>query len=192
VFRRAGLAAFIGLILSTSAVAASNQSVNMQGSAFSPKTVTVSRSNSVTWTNLDHFNHSATADGDSALFNTGVFSTGSRAVTFTQAGSFAYTCLIHDFMHGKVKVKMGVSPASAAKGATFTFGLATAATPSGYTHDIQVSRNGGAFVSRPSTTAQTATYAPTLTGTYKVRTRLHRLSNNATTGWSPAATFTVN
>jgi plastocyanin len=192
VFRRAGFVAVVGLVLSASTVAAANQTVKIQGSVYSPTPVTVSRGNTVTWSNLDAFTHSATADGDSTLFNTGTFTSPPKSKVFTQAATFAYHCVIHGSMHGKVKVRMGVSPASAAKGTTFTFGLASATIPTGYTHDVQVSRNGATFVSLTSTTSQTKTYKPTLTGNYRVRTRLHKTSNNFTTGWSPVSTFTVN
>jgi plastocyanin len=56
----------------------------------------------ITVTNDDSTDHSFTAvDGS---FDTGVFSSGSKTITVTKAGTFAVHCRIHNFMTGSVVV----------------------------------------------------------------------------------------
>jgi plastocyanin len=56
----------------------------------------------VTWTNNDKQNHTATGGGD---FDTGTIKPGeSKTVTFAKAGTFKYTCSFHPFMSGTVVV----------------------------------------------------------------------------------------
>jgi len=85
---------------------------------FAPGSITVRVGDTVTWTNAGPSAHTATAQDGS--FNTGVLQKGASAShTFTRAGTFAYTCQIHPFMHGTVVVlgasgtgqpKTGASP----------------------------------------------------------------------------------
>jgi len=70
---------------------------------FSPATITVHVGDTITWTNDGPTDHTATANDHS--FDTGVLKKGQSAShTFTQAGTFAYICSIHPFMHGTVVV----------------------------------------------------------------------------------------
>lgn len=70
---------------------------------YRPATLVVPVGSKVTWTNRDDVPHSATAAG---RFDTGLFGKGqSRTITFHRAGTFAYICSIHPFMHGKVVVR---------------------------------------------------------------------------------------
>ena len=70
---------------------------------FSPATTTIHVGDTITWSNNGPSSHTATASGGS--FNTGILKKGQSAShTFTQAGTFAYVCQIHSFMHGTIVV----------------------------------------------------------------------------------------
>jgi LPXTG-motif cell wall-anchored protein len=72
--------------------------------SFSPATVTVNVGDTVTWTNSGHQPHNVVASNGS--FTTATLQHGQSAShTFTTAGTFAYICAIHPFMHGTVIVK---------------------------------------------------------------------------------------
>jgi plastocyanin len=102
----AAAAAMSGLAIALSAAAApilaADQSVTIEGFAFSPATVTVNVGDTVTWTNNDGTAHTATGSG----FDTGNIAGGaSDSVTFQSAGSFDYVCSIHPQMTGTVVVQ---------------------------------------------------------------------------------------
>lgn len=70
--------------------------------AFQPGEVTIDVGQSVTWVNLDDDDHTATGAG----FDTGIMNPGDLAtITFTEPGSFAYSCQIHPEMTGLVNVR---------------------------------------------------------------------------------------
>ena len=52
--------------------------------------------------NEDGTNHSMTADDGS--FDTTIFSSGSKPITFTKAGEIKVHCEIHNFMTGVIQV----------------------------------------------------------------------------------------
>jgi plastocyanin len=86
------------------AQAAASAGVTIQNFAFSPATVTVNVGDTVTWTNQDDVQHSATASDGS--FDTGLLSQGSSgSATFDTAGTFAYICTPHPNMKGTVVVQ---------------------------------------------------------------------------------------
>jgi plastocyanin len=93
------------------AVAADNP-VAIANFSFSPKDVTVSVGDSVTWTNSDSTAHTATADDPS--FDTGTIGNNtSKTVTFATAGVFAYHCSIHAAMIGTVTVQAAAAATTA-------------------------------------------------------------------------------
>jgi plastocyanin len=70
---------------------------------YSPDPVVVQVGGKVTWRNDDNPPHTATAKDGS--FDTGIIETGKqKSVTFKEAGTFAYYCTVHPFMHGTVEV----------------------------------------------------------------------------------------
>jgi cell division septation protein DedD len=70
---------------------------------FSPATMTIHVGDTITWSNSGPSSHTATARNGG--FNTGILKKGQSAShTFTQAGTFAYVCQIHPFMHGTIVV----------------------------------------------------------------------------------------
>jgi len=75
---------------------------------FSPATITIHVGATITWTNNGPTAHTATASDHS--FDTGTLQKGQSAShTFTTAGTFAYICTLHPFMHGTVVVQAAAS-----------------------------------------------------------------------------------
>jgi plastocyanin len=60
----------------------------------------------VTWTNEDSAQHTATDDKSTPPFDTGTLDQGdSKKVTFKKAGTYPYICTFHPFMKGTVVVQ---------------------------------------------------------------------------------------
>src|SRR5256885_1996615 len=98
-----------GLLALPLVALAATSAVNIQGSAFVPPTTTVRVGDTVTWTNRDAFSHTSTSD--SGVWDTGVIrAAASGSFTFTAAGTFAYHCAIHSFMHGMIVVQAVSTP----------------------------------------------------------------------------------
>jgi len=86
------------------AVLAADHAVAIAGFAFSPKDLTVTVGDTITWTNSDATAHTATADDGS--FDTGTIGNGgSGSATFATAGTFPYHCKIHASMTGTITVE---------------------------------------------------------------------------------------
>jgi plastocyanin len=77
--------------------------VAIQGFAFDPGTVTVSKGAEIKWTNADPTEHTVTAANGSFASEPLPSGTG-FVVTFGRAGTFGYTCAIHPSMEGTVRV----------------------------------------------------------------------------------------
>jgi len=93
------LASFVALSCSsgTDADPAPEHSVVMSRMAFSPAIMTVSKGETVTWTNEDVIVHTATADNTS--WNTSDVQGGSaKSITFTASGTYQYHCIYHQAM----------------------------------------------------------------------------------------------
>jgi len=74
--------------------------------AFGPKTLTVARGSTVTWTNKDDDPHTVVSDADPKLFKSGALDTDDHfAFTFNEAGTFKYFCTLHPRMQGTVVVQ---------------------------------------------------------------------------------------
>jgi plastocyanin len=85
------------------AQASAGKSVDIDNFAYTPATLSVAKGTTVTFTNSSAVTHTATRGGS---FTTGVIKPGkSASVRFSQKGSFAYHCLIHPRMHGKIVVR---------------------------------------------------------------------------------------
>ena len=100
-----GAAGALSLVTAVAPAAlAADHGVDIAGFAFSPQSITISVGDTVTWTNSDAQNHTATANDGS--FDTGIVSSGSpKSVTFSTAGTFAYHCKIHPSMTATVVVE---------------------------------------------------------------------------------------
>ena len=75
--------------------------------AFDPPALTVKTGTSVTWTNQDPAPHAIVSDtGSPAPFSSGSLPAGaSYTFTFTQAGTYPYSCSIHPSMKGSITVQ---------------------------------------------------------------------------------------
>jgi plastocyanin len=79
-------------------------SVEILDFKYEPDPVEVEAGTTVTWTNQDSADHTATADDDS--FDTGVFGKGDEGeVTLDSPGTYPYHCDLHPFMEGEVVVE---------------------------------------------------------------------------------------
>ena len=77
--------------------------IHMKGAAFDPAEVSISAGQTVEFVNDDEAPHTVTA-GDKA-FDSGNIDPGhSWRYTFAKAGTYAYGCTYHSWMHGTVKV----------------------------------------------------------------------------------------
>jgi len=113
---------------------------------FAPASITIHVGDTITWTNNGPTEHTATATNGS--FDTGLLKKGQSAShTFTQAGTFAYICSIHPFMHGTVVV-VGNSSSGSSSGS----GLGSA-TSSGSGSGTPSSTGSTASASTPSSAA---------------------------------------
>jgi len=80
-------------------------SVSLQNNAFSPTDIQVSPGATVTFTNLDGYNHTVTFD-NTTIASVDQYATGAKTVTMpTAPGTYAYHCQIHGAMKGTVLVK---------------------------------------------------------------------------------------
>ena len=96
-------------LLALPLVAFAASAVTIQNSAFTPPTTSVKVGDTVTWTNRDAFSHTATSD--TGAWDTSVIAAGtSKSIMFMGAGTFAYHCSIHPFMHGTVVVQGAATP----------------------------------------------------------------------------------
>ena len=97
--------------------AGTSHSVDILDFAFSPQTLTIQAGDTVTWTNLDQVQHTATS-------TTGAFDTGlldqdaSSSVTFTEPGTYDYLCTPHPTMTGQIVVQAAPAATPAPSQAT--------------------------------------------------------------------------
>jgi amicyanin len=83
--------------------------VEISGFAYSPAELTITVGDTVTWTNLDAVEHTATATDGS--WDTGLLAEGdSGSITFTAPGTFDYLCTPHPSMTGRIVVEAAAGP----------------------------------------------------------------------------------
>lgn len=76
--------------------------VTIQNFAFSPSTLTITKGQTVTWTNEDSVAHQIASD----TFNSNLMSNGQTfSFTFDTVGTFNYRCSIHPTMTGQIIVQ---------------------------------------------------------------------------------------
>jgi plastocyanin len=72
--------------------------------AFAPNVLQIKVGTTVTWVNNDTVQHTITSD--TKLFDSGPIDPGAKfTYTFTQTGSFAFHCNIHNTMTGSITVQ---------------------------------------------------------------------------------------
>jgi len=181
------------LILIASPAQAASQ-VTIQDYSFSPTPIAVGQGGSVVWNNDGPHAHTSTSDLAS-LWDTGTLASGtpSTAVAFPAAGTYAYHCSIHPFMHGKVRVPIKVSPASGSTSTVFTITLASA-SQTGYSFDVQkkVQPSGSWTFWKTGVTSLSVTFHHTSGVSWRFRSRLHKNGSTATSGWSPTKMGTIS
>ena len=74
--------------------------------AYDPTDLEVKVGDSVTFSNSDDADHTATAkEGDPKMFDTDKIAGGeSKDVEFDEAGDYEYYCSIHEYMKGTIRV----------------------------------------------------------------------------------------
>jgi plastocyanin len=166
--RRAAVAWAAAIIVAAGLLAlplvafAATSAVTIQNSAFAPPTTTIKVGDTVTWTNRDAFSHTSTSD--TGTWDTGVITAGaSHSFTFTSAGTFAYHCAIHAFMHGTIVVEAVTTPQPTAPPTTPPTRVPTAPPTSAPTAPPTAAPTE-APTAAPTTAAPSATASPTATG----------------------------
>ncbi|MGA3066005.1 MAG: cupredoxin family copper-binding protein [Tepidisphaeraceae bacterium] len=80
--------------------------VQIENFSFMPRELTVPAGTTVTWVNKDDVPHTATAVGDTPLFDSNALDTDDTySFTFKQPGTFPYYCKVHPHMTGKIIVQ---------------------------------------------------------------------------------------
>jgi hypothetical protein len=99
-----GMALIVGIIfLLPGLVLAANHQISITNFTFTPHGSHIVAGDTVTWTNHDVVQHSATSDN--GVWDTGLFSTGqSRSFIFTNQGTFPYHCSLHTSMKDTIFV----------------------------------------------------------------------------------------
>lgn len=88
------------------AMSAKTVEVKIEGFAFVPADITIKAGDTVTWTNLDKVQHTATSTSAPESFDSGLLKQGeSWSFTFTTPGVYAYDCTPHPRMIGMVTVE---------------------------------------------------------------------------------------
>ncbi len=80
--------------------------ITYKGFAVSPKTLTVKKGTTVTWTNQDEADHDVTPDVETADFKTSELfgKGGTYKVTFNTPGTYSFYCSPHPYMKGTIEV----------------------------------------------------------------------------------------
>lgn len=118
------LAVLLALALAPGGTArGATHTVDIVDFAFSPATLTITAGDTVTWTNLDAIEHTATST--SGAFDSGLLGQGqSFSLTFTTPGTYDYLCTPHPTMTGQIVVVAAAAP-------TPTAAPASSAPPAG-------------------------------------------------------------
>ena len=83
--------------------------VFIENMSFTPSSIMISSSLTVTWTNKDVIDHTVTSDD--GLFDSGnIKPNGTYSYTFTASGTFSYHCRIHSGMTASVSVDVPAAP----------------------------------------------------------------------------------
>jgi plastocyanin len=174
--------------------AASIQELNF---VFIPDPFNARLGSTVTWVNSVKPFHTTTGAAPLSLWDSGDMMRGQRfAYTFTAAGQYPYLCTIHVNldMVSSIRVRDQVDPPSGPVGTVFTITVATVPAPADYVYDVQKKGLGGSWQNwMMNVTSASVQFDSTgkNPGTYGFRSRLHRVSDDANSEYSPSATLTV-
>jgi len=104
---RAAVLAFVtalAFVPGAGAADARTHTIAMDGTTFTPETLTVKKGDRVTWVNKDPFPHTATA-ASKAFESKSVAPGKSWSYTASKPGTFDYVCSFHPTMKGKLVVE---------------------------------------------------------------------------------------
>jgi acetyl esterase/lipase/plastocyanin len=178
-------------------------SVAISDTAYTPNTAKSVQSGYVKWTNNGTMAHSVTDKSGMNLFNSGSIPVGGTfQQSFVSAGTYYYIDNVGSpaVPQGNVQISMQTTATSGPVNTNFTFTWASGAPPANFAYDVQWKKPGDtAWSSLPAcggtctkTTTNTATLNLGLTGTYQLQARLHNLTNNKTSAWSPTLKITTS
>jgi plastocyanin len=143
--------------------AAADPAVTIADFQFTPGSVTVHVGDTITWTNNGPSTHTATARGGS--FDSRQLKKGQSAShTFTHAGTFAYFCQIHPFMHGTIVVLAAPAPATSPTVSSSGAPAGTTTSPSTITGAGSGGSTGSSTPAPATTSAPVAHSALPVTG----------------------------
>ena len=112
------LALFLSLFAIPTEVSAQTapptMTVNIQGFAFAPATITIPVGTKVIWTNKDTAAHTVTSDSGGVLNSPLIPQNGTFEFTFTTAGTFSYHCTPHPNMKANIVVTAATAATTAA------------------------------------------------------------------------------
>jgi len=164
---------------------------------FIPDPANVLLGRTVSWVNAVNNPHTTTGDAPLSLWDSGdMVYRQEFAYTFTAAGEYPYLCTIHSQydMVSSIRVSDRVNPPGGPAGTVFTVKVATIPAPTDYVYDVQKWEPGGPWqgwmigVTSMSVQFDSTGKSP---GTYAFRSRLHRVSDDASSDYSPPAAIRV-
>jgi len=164
---------------------------------FIPDPANAALGKTVTWLNAVHARHTTTGAAPLSLWDSGDMVYQQKfAYTFTAAGQYPYLCTIHlqYNMVSSIRVRDKVNPPDGPAGTVFTIRVATIPAPSDYVYDVQMMEPGGAWQDwMINVTSMDVQFDSTgrNPGTYAFRSRLHRVSDDASSDYSPPVTISV-
>jgi len=89
---------------SAAPTAASGDRVSISDYAFAPATSSVRAGSTLTFSNRDQTEHTATVTGSADLDTGTIKAGGAGSIRFPKAGRFTYICVFHPYMKGTVVV----------------------------------------------------------------------------------------
>src|SRR6266550_5985341 len=196
--RRVVIAAAVIALLGLSGLPAQAAvQVRIQDFMFTPSKLAVAEGTAIIW----HYDsggtthHTSTQNGPLNLWNTGSLLPGqtSSPVVLKGAGTYPYHCAVHPSMVGIIRVPIRVSPITGTTSTTFTIRLAIA-KQTGLAYDIQKRKGAGAWRAwKTGIAALVVRFTHRAGGgTWWFRSRVHRISNGARSGWSPARRIAIS
>ena len=179
--------------LPASALAATTN-ISVINDQFVNGTRTVAIGDTVEWTNNGSPSRTHTTSGlqPLRLWNETLSAGETYPLLFEQAGAFAYRCNIHTNMTGKIKVPVKINPASGDLDTVFTVRLGNIGANADFEYVVQRMKNNGQWKNWRTTENATVNFDPSSPGTYSFRSKIRRISDGASTGFSPKRSITVS
>jgi plastocyanin len=105
------LASAVAFLAPRPANAATSYRVVMSGYAFSPRSLTITAGDTVTWVNQDQAPHDVkTTSGPESIHSSLLNKGGTWSHTFTTPGTYGYVCTVHPGMTAQLVVKAAATP----------------------------------------------------------------------------------